>query len=142
MKNMDRLMRKLERLGRDKAALTRGIQKATIKVQGDAKMLAPVDTGQLRNSIQADTSEVRGQVVGKVHTNIEHAPYIEFGTGQRGDASPSPPKYDGSLSYRQDWTGMPAQPFLFPAAQQNREIAAKMVAAELKTELRQLGRGR
>lgn len=140
MQGMDRLMRKLARLGADKEAMKRGIHKATIKVQGDAKGLAPVgDTGDLRNSIKAQVTEERGKIIGEVSTNLEYAPYVEFGTGQRGQASPAPPKYDGDLSYRQDWKGMPAQPFMHPAAEQNKTIVSDIVAAELKKEIRRLG---
>lgn len=140
VKGMDSLMYKLAQLSGGTSALKRGIHQAAMKVQGDAKALAPVgETGRLRNSIKADVKEESGRVVGIVSTNLEYAPYVEFGTGQRGDASPSPPKYDGPLSYRQDWKGMPAQPFLFPAADQNREKVSEIVAEELKKEIRKLG---
>ncbi|MET1173776.1 HK97-gp10 family putative phage morphogenesis protein [Paenibacillus amylolyticus] len=139
IEGMDRLMRKLARLGADKQAFKKGIHKATIKVQGDAKALAPSDTGQLRNSIKAQVTEDRGKIIGEISTNLEYSAYVEFGTGQRGQASPAPPKYDGDLSYRQDWKGMPAQPYLYPAAAQNREVVKHIVAEELRNELRRLG---
>jgi len=141
MKNLNSLLKKLEKLGADKTALTNGIRKATIKVQGDAKLLAPVDTGQLRNSIQAETKQESGKVVGRVYTNVEYAAYVEFGTGQRGEASPSPPKSPEDIYYRQDWAGMEAQPYLYPAAKQNERKVPEIVAAELRKELRRL-RGR
>lgn len=141
MRNLDSLIRKLNRLSGDKAPLVRGIKKATIKVQGDAKLLAPVDTGRLRNSIQAETKEIGGKVVGHIFTNLEYAPYVEFGTGQRGEASPSPPKSPDDLYYRQDWAGMEAQPFMYPAAKQNEKVVPKIVGDEIRKELRSL-RGR
>jgi len=141
MRNLDSLIRKLNRLGGDKAPLVRGIKKATIKVQGDAKLLAPVDTGRLRNSIQAETKEIGGKVVGRIFTNLEYAPYVEFGTGQRGEASPSPPKSPDDLYYRQDWAGMEAQPFMYPAAKQNEKVVPRIVGEEIRKELRSL-RGR
>lgn len=141
MRNLDSLIRKLNRLGGDKAPLVRGIKKATIKVQGDAKLLAPVDTGRLRNSIQAETKEIGGKVVGRIFTNLEYAPYVEFGTGQRGEASPSPPKSPDDLYYRQDWAGMEAHPFMYPAAKQNEKVVPKIVGEEIRKEFRNL-RGR
>ena len=142
MRNLDSLIRKLNRLSGDKAPLVRGIKKATIKVQGDAKQLAAVgETGQLRNSIKEETKETTTGAQGRVYTNAEHAPYVEFGTGQRGEASPSPPKYDGDLYYRQDWAGMEAQPYMYPAAKQNEKIVPKIVGDEIRKELRSL-RGR
>lgn len=138
--NIKSLMRKLERLGGDQSALERGIKKGTLKVQGDAKLLAPEDTGQLRNSIQADVESKNGEVVGRVHTNVEYAAYVEFGTGQRGASSPSPPKSPDDLSYRQDWAGMAAQPYLYLSAKQNEQAVRKIVADELRKEIRKLGR--
>lgn len=142
IRNLQSLMRKLEKLGGDKSALVRGIRKGAMKVQGDAKMLAPVapiDGGTLRNSIKADqVKETPTGAQGRVFTNLEYAPYVEFGTGQRGEASPSPPKSPQALYYRQDWAGMAAQPYLYPAAKQNERIVPEIVAAELKKEIRKL----
>lgn len=140
MTGVDRLMRKLSKLGGDQTGLKRGIHKATIKVQGDAKGLAPVgETGDLRNSIKAQVTEERGKVIGEISTNLEYAPYVEFGTGQRGQASPAPPKYDGELDYRKDWKGMPAQPFMYPAVAQNKEIVPSIISAEIQKEIGKLG---
>lgn len=141
MQNLNSLIRKLNRLGGDKAPLVRGIKKATIKVQGDAKLLAPVNTGRLRNSIQSETKEIGGKVVGRIFTSLEYAPYVEFGTGQRGETSPSPPKSPDDLYYRQDWAGMEAQPFMYPAAKQNEKVVPRIVGEEIRKELRSL-RGR
>lgn len=139
MKGLDSLLRKLDALrGNSQNALKTGILQAAKKMQGDAKDLAPVDTGRLRNSIQAFVEEKDGKVIGKVSTNVEYAAYVEFGTGQRGEESPSPPKYDGELSYRQDWAGMAAQPYLYPAAKQNEENVPEIVARHLRKEIRKL----
>lgn len=45
-------------------------------VEGDAKLLAPVKSGRLRDSI---TARVDGEqaIIG---TNVEYAPYMEYGT--------------------------------------------------------------
>lgn len=101
IKNLDRLLQKLDSLGgNSQKALKTGIHQATKLVQGDAKALCPVgDSGHLRNSIQVETEERDGNIVGKVSTNVYYAPYVEFGTGQRGEASPSPPKSDEDLNY-------------------------------------------
>lgn len=141
IKGMNSLMRKLDALGgNSQKALKTGIRKGAKLVQGDAKELAPVgDSGFLRNSIQEKTEEKSGVIIGKVSTNVEYGAYVEFGTGQRGEASPSPPKSPENLNYRQDWAGMDAQPFLYPAIQQNKENVKKIVKEELKKEIRKLG---
>lgn len=137
------LMRKLDQLGGNShKAVKRGIHKGTILVQGDAKELAPVaaiDGGRLRNSITASVEEKSGNIIGKVSTNVEYSAYVEFGTGQRGEASPSPPKSDQNLNYRQDWVGMEAQPYLYPALKQNDGNVKKIVIEEVKKEIRRLG---
>lgn len=141
IKGMNSLIRKIDALGgNSQKALQTGIRKGSKLVQGDAKELAPVgDSGLLRNSIQEKTEVKSGVVVGKVSTNIHYGPYVEFGTGQRGEASPSPPKSPENLSYRQDWAGMDAQPYLYPALKQNKENVKKIVKEELVKEIRKLG---
>lgn len=130
-KGMDNLLKKLEALGGSVAKATvDGTNKTLQDITADAKNNCPVDTGQLRDSIEPygdahKAKEQNGTVAGAAGTNVEHGPYIEFGTGQRGAESPSPPKYDGDLSYTEakvgkdgeghPYMGMPAQPYLWPA---------------------------
>lgn len=57
-------------------------------VQSEAKELCPVNYGELRDSIYADVEEgSREYVRGICYTNKEYAPYVEFGTGPKGQAS-------------------------------------------------------
>lgn len=55
--------------------------RATITIQTKARKNAPVDTGRLRSSIgtRVDGGEVPKW--GEVGTNVEYAPWMEFGTG-------------------------------------------------------------
>jgi len=92
--------------------LEKATQRATVDVDRKAKKNVPVDTGRLKTSIHRTTNKLNGTVF----TNVEYAPYIEFGTGSMVDV----PK--GLESYAQQFKGkgvkqvnMPAQPFLFPA---------------------------
>lgn len=79
----------------------------------EAVALVPVDTGELRESIEKDPIVDDGQTVtATVSANADHAGYVEFGTGQRGAESPGA---DLRHSYTLSWRGMPAQPFLRPA---------------------------
>ena len=51
--------------------------------QTAAKLLCPVDTGYLRESIQTNFAWLpSGEYVGTVGTIVEYAPYVEFGTGR------------------------------------------------------------
>lgn len=92
--------------------LEKATQKATVDVARKAKQNAPVDTGRLRSSIHRTSNKLNGVVF----TNVEYAPYIEFGTGSMVDVP------EGLENYAMQFKGegkrrvnMPAQPFLFPA---------------------------
>lgn len=105
IQGLDSLLRKLDKLGGSSHdALKKGITRATGLVRGDAKELCPVNEGRLRNSIGASIQEKDGAIVGKVSTNIEYAPYVEFGTGPVGRASPKdlPPELAGKIQYKAD----------------------------------------
>lgn len=81
-------------------------------VVGEAQAIAPVDTGQLRDSIQTASVELVGTTVrGEVEATAPYAAYVEFGTGQRGEASAGA----GPGPYNPNWPGMPAQPYMRPA---------------------------
>jgi HK97 gp10 family phage protein len=59
------------------------MHRATLLVERDAKIFAPVDTGHLRASIASEV-RVEGQggttVTGVVGSNVVYAPYMELGT--------------------------------------------------------------
>ena len=55
---------------------------------------------------------------GEITNNVEYAPYVEFGTGARGQASNFPGKPD--VSYSGGWAGMAARPTLTPAVEEGR----------------------
>lgn len=125
------LLAKLDSLGGNiEKALTDGIDKSARRVKRAAKLLTPVDTGRLRNSIQHKTTRESGKIEGRVSTNVEYAAYIEFGTGQRGsDAQMFRPV---GISYRHDWKGMKPQPFLFPALTSSENAIKKDVISAVK----------
>lgn len=58
--------------------------KTAYDIQGDARMFAPVDTGNLRNSINVGPVKNRGR--GNMHVEIgpsaEYGAYVEFGTSR------------------------------------------------------------
>lgn len=138
---LDSLVKKLNRLGGNADdALLKGIQKSVLLIEGDAKDLCPVGySGDLRNSINSTAKKSQDGIIGRTGTNKEYAPYVEFGTGQRGAESPSPPKAPIGNGYREDWKGMPAQPFLYPALMQNKETIKEFCIEELNAEIQRLG---
>lgn len=101
------------------ARLVPGLIAATSKgteiVAADAKSIAPVDTGDLVSKIGTTTTWQGQRVTGSVVSSSDHAAYVEFGTGVRGAASPGA----GPFPYNPEWPGMPAQPHMRPAIDQN-----------------------
>jgi HK97 gp10 family phage protein len=47
-----------------------------LSIESNAKRNAPVDSGRLRSSIHSEIKPTSGAVL----TNVEYAPFIEFGT--------------------------------------------------------------
>jgi HK97 gp10 family phage protein len=63
--------------------LVQAFREVLLWITGDAKRFAPVDTGRLRASItpEVKVAQVRGrEVQGVVGSNVEYAPFQEFGT--------------------------------------------------------------
>src|SRR5687768_16628959 len=84
-----RLKQAAQEISKPKAIL----QKVTLIVEGRAKRGAPVKTGTLRRSITSRVETTRGYV----GSNLEYAPFVEYGTRH-----------------------MAAQPFLEPAIDDSR----------------------
>lgn len=109
----DRLIRKAERIGGEiKSDVRVVIRKYTLIIERTAKKLAPVDTGRLRSSIRG---VLRG-MVGEVLTDVEYAPFQEFGTGRRGAMSgtETPSGYEYGPS-----AGIAPNSFLRPALERH-----------------------
>lgn len=85
--------------------LERGVAKATQYCCDRAKDLCPVDTGNLRNSISCESDGLEGCI----YTNVEYAPYVEYGTSK-----------------------MKEQPFMHPAIEDNVELITYIIEKELK----------
>ncbi len=148
---VDSLMKKLNALGGNaNKVLETSIAKQTKLVQGEAKDLCPVDSGDLQQRIYTDVKSQQSKVIGKVVTNVEYAAYVEFGTGKKGEESGGD-KYPGPLSYKQDkwlvnipdvgprWIeGQPAQPFMYPALKNNEELVKKNIASDLEKKIREV----
>ena len=130
-------------------------------VQADAKRLAPGNNGELRNSIKTRVKMDGDKVIGEVYTNLHYAPYVEFGTGPKGQASHSGISPEVSVSYRSSpWYvhedqidigpyhfqkigefykiyGQPAQPYLYPALRDNQERVSKNISNYVRRKIRE-----
>lgn len=149
IKGLTGLIAKVDKLSN--VDMTAGIAKATALVQGSAKLKAPVDKGFLQGSISKKIQKIRpGVFQGTIFTNLEYAPYVEFGTGAKGQGTyPHSPK-GLSLTYRQTpwgfkdedgnfiWTnGQVAQPFMYPALLENKKAIKKILEAEYERQISQ-----
>ena len=86
-------------------AINKALEASALLVEGEAKNLAPVDTGNLRNSIAYEIEKKEA----RVGTNVGYAPFVCLGTSK-----------------------MAAQPFLNPALEQNKGNIQKIFADALK----------
>lgn len=110
-----------------------GLIQACLLVQGQAVLLAPVDTGRLRDSV--DYRVDRQELVGYVGTNCEYAIYVEFGTGEfaeknngrKGGWVYTTPDGKTYFTY-----GQPPRPYLRPAFRKNKKQIQKILEDYMK----------
>lgn len=127
---LDKLQATLDRMQHG-AGLRQGIGKACRLVEAAAVGNCPVDTGELQQSIKAETPGPADEPVGIVGTNKEYAPYVEMGTGLfavNGDGRTDVPwKYQDAEGNWHTTSGQEPQPFLQPALQDNRDNVVKLI---------------
>jgi len=106
------------------------IKETAEMIATQAKALAPVDEGWLRDSI--DVRYMNGGLSAYIHVAAEYAVYVEFGTGiyaVKGNGRKTPWAYYSEKLGRFVYTrGMEAQPFWFPAL----DVAEKHFRREMK----------
>lgn len=132
--------------------LSQVLLQACLLVENDAKRKCPVgkgvESGILRNSI---THEIEGNV-GYVGTNIQYAPYVEYGTGiyaKNGDGRQTPWVYPvpegysytdpktgkAETAYFVTTVGQHPQPFLNPALDENKAAIDELFREYIVEEL-------
>ena len=105
-------------------------------VEDSAVLLCPVDTGNLRGSITHRV--LPDELATRIGTNVEYAPYIEFGTGEFAENGKGR-KGGWFVPLAQDILtrkatkgfftfGNKPQPFLRPALENNRNTILKIVS--------------
>lgn len=136
IKNLQRLQQKLNAMGDQAAPIMRVcVAQGLEVVKAQAKLNCKVDTGELRNSIHSRSRVKENTVTGDVYTNNDHAAYVEFGTGQRGEAAPKDLPEGLELHYKQDWKGMAPQPYLYPALVANEEKVMGVLGDTVRREI-------
>lgn len=134
IKGIDELIIKLDNL--ENIDLDKVLNRACLLVENDAKQKCPVNTGALRASI---THEVKDNE-GTIGTNLEYAPYVEFGTGlfsSKGDGRQDVPwRYQTPDGKWHTTSGQKPQPYLQPALNQNKQKIKAMFITGLKEEIK------
>lgn len=107
------------------SACLQSLEECGLVAEGYAKLLCPVDTGNLRNSI---THQVQpSELAVYIGTNSEYAAYVELGTGKYYPGGRQTPwTYQDAAGRWHITHGQRAKPYLKPAvadhAQQYRGI--------------------
>lgn len=152
IKGIDSLLQRFNNISQTEQ-VKQTMNKAVLLVHAQAKALTPVDTGNLAGSIHPKVISQGKTIVGKVYTNVTYAPYVEFGTGSKGNGTY--PYRDIKLTYRTTpWVytpdggetfyrtdGQVAQPFMYPALKRNEKTIKKMFKEALHTDIKNNSKG-
>ena len=112
-------------------AAIRALEACGLTAEGYAKLLCPVDTGNLRNSIshQVDSEELAVYI----GTNVEYAPYPELGTGIYYEGGRKTPwVYQDAHGNWHITHGQRAQPYLKPAVADHAGEYHRIIEQEMK----------
>ena len=116
---LDSLMRKLDRMGGNVLdALEKATKQTALAAQADARDNAPVDTGNLKQSISTEHERSAEAATSTVYTNVEYGLYQEMGT-----------------------VNMPAHPYMMPALNANKSTFEQLARKELETAIKRTAGG-
>lgn len=111
--------------------VARALEQCGMLGESGAKEMAPVDTGNLRNSI---THTVAGDTA-YIGTNSKYGAYVEFGTGSGctlGGGRNTPWRYQDARGNWHTTTGQPAQPYLKPGVESHQAEYKTLIESILK----------
>lgn len=113
------------------SAVEKALEECGLVAEGYAKKLAPVDTGNLRNSISHKVDPEEPAVY--IGTNSSYAAYQEFGTGIYTEGGRDTPWVYQDAKGNWHWTrGNKAQPFLKPSVADHQKQYRQIIEQELK----------
>lgn len=112
-------------------AVRASVEAASKLIVDEAKSIAPVKTGALRDSISATVVDGESTVIGTISADVPYAGYVEFGVGVRGAASPG----RGPYPYG-DRPGQVAQPYMRPALDTTRDAVRAVFASQIAIGLK------
>lgn len=147
IKGIDNLIHKLNNISKTEQ-VKETMNTAVLLVHGQAKTLAPVDKGNLKGSIHPKVITQGKTIIGKIYTNLSYAPFVEFGTGIKGNGTY--PNKNISLTYHSTpWVytpdegetfyyteGQVAQPYMYPALKRNEKKIKAMFKEAIHTDIK------
>ncbi|WP_440896241.1 HK97-gp10 family putative phage morphogenesis protein [Amphibacillus sp. Q70] len=113
-----------------------GMLAALLLVEGQAKALARVRTGEMRDKIDHKVTSNGSEIMGRVGSPNEHAIYNEFGTGEFAENGAG---RKGGWVYQDpsgEWFftwGMEPRPFLRPAFRATKKQVQELLATHYKS---------
>ena len=151
VKGIDKLQKDLYQISQTKR-LRQAMGTATAIVEATAKTLCPTNKyrggGELRESIHMQVKDDGDEIIGKVFTNKEYAPYVEFGTGIKGGTHPKTAELGLKFRTNVPWvftpdngehfyrtSGQVAQPYMYPALKQNQAKINRILTDALRNEV-------
>ena len=128
---LDTIIKRLDELT-DVNKVEQAINQSTLLVESSAKQNASncKDTGALQNSIISTVETTNDAVIGYVSTNLEYAPYVEYGTGlfaENGNGRQTPWKYQDDDGNWHTTKGQHPQPFMRPSLSENKQNILRVV---------------
>lgn len=156
IQGIDELFKKLDSVGNLSEDLYNIIDKCGEFVRDDARVRVPVISADLKKSIQHTTTKTADGVEAEVHTNSDHAAFVEFGTGPVGAANHNGTSPNVTPEYaKEKWLGIvpecvsdtdkglryiagqKAQPYLYPALKDNEEQLTEFIKDELAKKIKE-----
>lgn len=116
MSDADELDKKLKQLA--EIDMKRAVGEVIQIVRLAATLNCPIDTGELQQDIAADVEGDSIRAIGNCWTNKAYAPYVEFGTGPKGQADHAGISPDVTPVYTQS-------PWWIHESQVDRRVAEK-----------------
>ena len=131
IKGMNKLITKLQNMSKEGKERVKGTVEATAQdIEYNAKSFAPVDTGKLRQGINAEQT---GELSWKVVAREPYSAYMEFGTG--GLVNVPPELADIAIQYKGKGVrqiNIAPRPYMYPAFLKGRIQFIKDLEQDLK----------
>lgn len=84
LKGLDKFLSHLDDVeNRLNNSVKQSVKQNALEMEAKAKMLAPVDTGNMRRNINTSVQESSDSISAEVSSNAEYSIYVEYGTSKQ-----------------------------------------------------------